>query len=224
MLWLKPTTWLAGLCRQVAAQRFWVAVVVAVFGAVLLHGLWRWLGVVVSEQDSTWAMWVATGAWWSAYVAQFAWPVLLLLFGGLGVWQRWYGSRLFRRMQKNHIRKGFDDVTWQDFEVLVAEVFRRHGFDVILQGGDQADGGIDVIVKRDGGVYLVQCKHWRAQRVGVKVVRELYGVVAAEGVDGGYVVTSGHFTPDAVSFAQGIALQLVNGRQLAALLADELEL
>ena len=81
-----------------------------------------------------------------------------------------------------------------------------------------------MIVRRDGCTYLVQCKHWQAQRVGVKVVRELYGVIAAEGVEGGYVITSGHFTPDAVDFAQGIAMQLINGRQLMALLADELEL
>ena len=139
------------------------------------------------------------------------------------MWQRWRGDSVFRRMQRQS-SQGFEQLSWQDFEALIAELFRRHGFEVEAQGGDHADGGIDVIVKRDECTYLVQCKHWQAQRVGVKVVRELYGVIAAEGVDGGYVITSGHFTPDAVDFAQGIAMQLINGRQLMALLADELEL
>ena len=57
-----------------------------------------------------------------------------------------------------------------------------------------------------------------------KLIPSLITHRCSEGVEGGYVITSGHFTPDAVDFAQGIAMQLINGRQLMALLADELEL
>ncbi len=42
-----------------------------------------------------------------------------------------------------------------------------------------------------------------ALKVGVDVVRELYGVMAAKGATGGFVVTSGRFTEDAKAFAQG---------------------
>lgn len=223
MLWMKPTKWLASLCRLVAAQRFWVSLLLAAVGALLWHGVWRYVATLTLAQEQT--LWVVLGiaVTWLVYALQWLWPLLMVLVGAWGAWQRWRGSRVFRRIQ-GRSKDGFEDITWQDFEVLVAELFRRHGFEVSLQGGDHPDGGIDAIVKRDGGVYLVQCKHWKAQRVGVKVVRELYGVVAAEGMDGGYVVTSGHFTPDAVDFAQGIAMQLINGRQLTALLDGELEL
>jgi restriction system protein len=52
------------------------------------------------------------------------------------------------------------------------------------------------------------------------VVRELYGVMAAEGVAGGYVVTSGTFTKDARQFAAGRNVELIDGQGLDALLRD----
>jgi restriction system protein len=45
--------------------------------------------------------------------------------------------------------------------------------------------------------FFVQCKHWSARLVDVKVVRELKGVIAGENATGGAVVTTGQFTRDA---------------------------
>jgi restriction system protein len=53
------------------------------------------------------------------------------------------------------------------------------------------DGGIDLVIRKDGNRYLVQCKQWRSQKVGVKVVREMFGLVAAEKAAGGIVICSG---------------------------------
>ncbi len=55
---------------------------------------------------------------------------------------------------------------------------------------------------KNGERFLVQCKHWRKEQVGVRVVRELNGVMAAAGAQGGYLVTGGRFTPDAREFAR----------------------
>ncbi|MCP6060176.1 restriction endonuclease, partial [Klebsiella pneumoniae] len=62
--------------------------------------------------------------------------------------------------------------------------------------------------------YLVQCKQWKALKVGVTVVREFFGVVAAEGVASGFIVASGTYTEEAKSFAQGRNIQLVGGSLL----------
>src|SRR5690606_18862722 len=91
------------------------------------------------------------------------------------------------------------DISWVDFERLVGEAFRLQGFEVQETGRASADGGIDLSLRRGGERYLVQCKHWRATKVGVQTVRELYGVMAASGAAGGYVVTSGAFTADAAN-------------------------
>lgn len=51
-------------------------------------------------------------------------------------------------------------------------------------------------------------------KVGVAVVRELYGVMTAQGAAGGFVVTSGSFTAEAVAFAQGRNVRLLDGKEL----------
>ena len=50
------------------------------------------------------------------------------------------------------------------------------------------------------------------------VVRELYGVMAAKGAAGGFVVTSGRFTEEATHFASGRNVQLIDGPKLHGLI------
>jgi restriction system protein len=81
---------------------------------------------------------------------------------------------------------------------------------------------VDLLLSRPGKngreKFLVQCKQWRAYKVSVDVVRELYGVMAARGATGGFVVTSGRFTDEAVSFASGRNVTLVDGPKLRGLI------
>ena len=62
---------------------------------------------------------------------------------------------------------------------------------------DGPDGGVDLRLRKNGQVVFVQCKQWKARSVGVKVVRELFGVMAAKNVKHGIVVTYGEFTSEA---------------------------
>lgn len=107
-----------------------------------------------------------------------------------------------------------ETISWREFEQLVGEAFRRRGFTVQETGQGGADGGIDLVLYRNGEKYLVQCKQWRRQLVSVNVVRELFGVMAAEGAKGGFVVISGRFTEDAKAFAKGRKLHLIEGTEL----------
>jgi restriction system protein len=123
-------------------------------------------------------------------------------------------GRLRRRQLLGHVAGGpatalVNSMTWQDFEQLVGEAFRQRGYKVRETGGGGADAGVDLQLERDGERHLVQYKQWRAQRVGVEVIRELYGAMAAQGAAGGWVVTSGAFTEPARQFAQGRNIQLI---------------
>lgn len=109
----------------------------------------------------------------------------------------------------------FAEMSWQDFERVTAEYFRQQGFAVAETSGSGADGGGDIVLARGADRYLVQCKQWRALRVGVEPVRELYGLIHACRAAGGFVVTSGTFTTDAKRFAEGREIALIDGMQLA---------
>ncbi|WAR43561.1 restriction endonuclease [Methylomonas rapida] len=109
-------------------------------------------------------------------------------------------------------------LSWQEFELLVGEAFRMRGYSVSETGGGGADGGIDLMLKKGGELFLVQCKQWRAFKVSVNIVRELYGVMAAQGATGGFVVTSGSFTEDAKSFAKGRNIELIDGSELSRMI------
>jgi restriction system protein len=120
-------------------------------------------------------------------------------------------------------QKNLPDISalkWREFEEFIGEAYRRQGYEVEERGGSGPDGGIDLILRKKDETVLVQCKHWEAEQVGVKIVRELYGVVASEGATKGIVVTTGHFTSDAELFAHGKPLSLIRGNELSRLVED----
>lgn len=147
-----------------------------------------------------------------ALAGQYLLPLWFGIGALLSAFRRGKAARLHEAVARHPDALG--GMSWQEFEILVGEYFRHQGYSVTDNGGGGADGGVDVVLHGSDGSYLVQCKHWRALRVGVQPVRELYGVMAAHGAVGGFVVTSGEFTEDAHRFADGLALTLVNGATL----------
>jgi restriction system protein len=108
-------------------------------------------------------------------------------------------------------------LSWQEFEQLVGEAYRRQGYDIEETGGGGADGGIDLLLRGNNETVVVQCKQWKTYQVGVDKVRELLGVVSATNASRGVLVSSGSFTNDAKSFAANNPITLVDGPALAKL-------
>jgi restriction system protein len=111
---------------------------------------------------------------------------------------------------------------WKRFEELCAGVFLAKGYDAqVTELG--ADGGIDIHLFKPGTekpLGIIQCKAWNSRRVGVKPVRELYGVMAAEETPLGIFIASGDFTDDARSFAKGKHIKLLTGRDLLGMIKE----
>ena len=125
-----------------------------------------------------------------------------------------------KRQKLLEAQSGLDTLramSWRELEQLVSEAYRRQGYQVQETGQGGADGGIDLVLRRDGQVTLVQCKHWRTQRVGAPVVREQFGLQAHHQAAAVIVVTTGDFTPEAKSFAEGKPIELMAGPELLAL-------
>ena len=79
-----------------------------------------------------------------------------------------------------------------------------------------ADGGIDLILRKDGQTTLVQCKQWQNRQVGVKIVREMYGLLLHHHAAAVKIVALGNYTPDARRFAQDKPIELIHGGDLLA--------
>jgi restriction system protein len=109
-------------------------------------------------------------------------------------------------------------LSWKEFEELIAEAYRRKGYSVVENYGCGPDGGIDLVLKKSGNRFLVQCKRWKYQKVDVRVVREMYGLMAAEHASGVIIITSGLFTQEAKLFAENKPIDLVEGHQLVDLI------
>lgn len=75
-------------------------------------------------------------------------------------------------------------------------------------------------LKKDGALHLVQCKNWKSIKVGVKVVREMYGVMIAEQASSMKIIISGLFTQEAKNFAENKPIDLIDGAQLEKLIVN----
>lgn len=201
-----------------AALPWWVGVASAIITYVVLHRY------AIAEMPTR----VVPGQMGQMLVSQMVkalsiygqYIVPLVLLGG--ALASWLGRRkrqeLVRSVAANQSGDALRQMTWRDFERLVGEVFRMRGYVVAETGGGGADGGIDLRLRKGNELALVQCKQWRAFKVPVTVVRELYGVMVAQGAAQGFVVTSGQFTADARAFASGRNIKLIDGQTLAALI------
>ena len=111
-------------------------------------------------------------------------------------------------------------MSWRQFELLCGEAFRRKGYLVEENGLGGADGGVDLILRAGGERVLVQCKRWQTFKVGVREVRELFGILAADHADRAVFVSSGAYTAEDQTFAKGKPLQLIDGHALLELVRE----
>jgi len=207
------------LIDLVALLPWWLGVILAVVSHVGLHAL----AVRPIEVHGAVGSGLPLQALWrgAALAGQYIVPILCLAGAVVSAWRRHSRKRLLEQATGSQAVRVIDGMSWQQFEQLVGESLRRRGFSVRETGQGGADGGVDLVATRNGETYLVQAKHWRAQRVGVEVIRELYGVMAAKGAAGGFLVTSGRFTDEAKAFAKGRNVELVNGARLREWIEDE---
>ncbi|MEW6301824.1 MAG: restriction endonuclease [Verrucomicrobiota bacterium] len=141
---------------------------------------------------------------------------LALIVAGFNAWQA--RAATLRLLRENIDLDWVMRLNWREFEARLADVYRLQGYHVEHLGGHGPDGGVDLRLRKDGETILVQCKHWRAWRVGVRVVRELYGILHAEHATRAILITSGRFTADAERFAAGKPIDLINDTKLLDLL------
>ncbi|MGJ7605580.1 restriction endonuclease [Variovorax sp. LT1R20] len=111
-------------------------------------------------------------------------------------------------------------IEWRRFEALCEALYAQAGFTTRSQSHG-ADGGVDIWLysKHSDVPRVVQCKHWRSNPVGVKEMREFFGVMASHQLKSGTYVTSSTFTAEAIAFAKTNGIHAQDGTALLELIS-----
>src|SRR5206468_4017056 len=99
-------------------------------------------------------------------------------------------------------------IDWFQFEKLIALVYQKLGYAVTRRGGANPDGGIDLIIEKDGQRVAVQCKQWKTWTVGVRNVREFLGALTHAKVQRGIFITPKGYTGDAKKLADEHGIEI----------------
>lgn len=152
---------------------WWLGLSIAVLSYVLLHPLAETpVPTATSPGDIAGpitAQVIRTGA----MIGQYFLPIIFVFGAGASALKAYRNKKLLTEAKETTGSADLMDLSWEDFEHLVGEAFREHGFSV-SETAPGPDGGVDLEVRKDGELHLVQCKRWRARKVGVEIVRELY--------------------------------------------------
>lgn len=115
-----------------------------------------------------------------------------------------------------------DKLSGIEFENVCQVLVEKMGFTTQTTKAS-GDGGIDLIAYNHqpllSGKYIIQCKRY-AGSVGEPIIRDLYGVIMSERANKGILMTTGHFTKSAISFAEGKPIELIDGIKLKELLTQ----
>lgn len=107
---------------------------------------------------------------------------------------------------------------WFQFEKVVGHIYQKLGYAVTRRGGANPDGGIDLIVEKDGQKAAVQCKQWKAWNVGVKTIREFLGALTDASIQKGIFITVRGYTGEAKQLAEKHGIVILNETELCRML------
>ena len=111
------------------------------------------------------------------------------------------------------------DLSWEGYRSLIADIFRREGYEVF--GGEGADGDvIDIEVVRGAKRILVNCQLRGLSQIGVEPIDEMAQVADHNGADGVFIISDGDFAPEAWSLAEERAIVLIDRETLLGLVLD----
>jgi restriction system protein len=107
-----------------------------------------------------------------------------------------------------------------EFEEIVGNMYSKFGYSVERTPMTN-DFGRDLILKKDGKMTFVECKRYdRDTPIGRRPLQLFYGVMVNMKADAGIFVTTSSFAKTAVNFAGETGIKLIDGYELATLMAQ----
>ena len=124
-------------------------------------------------------------------------------------------ERLKREEQKNEKQKQYTYWSSLDpykFEIEIAALYQKLGYTAEVTKGS-GDGGIDIVLSKDGTNGIVQCKRYNS-KVGPATIRDLYGTMQHGKWRFGYVVCPAGFSAKAFEFSKNKNIKLIGFKRI----------
>ena len=142
----------------------------------------------------------------------------LLIGAGAFAWiRKWEG------LPAKPAKPGLESLDWPSFELLVAEIYRRKGYQIEISSGFGSAGGRDLLFKQGTEIILVECKHWKAvknYKISAPEITNLYQWVMSEPGQKGVFITTGDYMEDAKEFVVGKPIQLMGLAEIKKLMSS----
>jgi restriction system protein len=141
-------------------------------------------------------------------------PFMALPFAGLSVYiayRQWRGSAGVDPGERLSTLRA---MPWEEFSTLLNEAYRRQGYSVAPAEGP----GYDFKLTKGGRTFLLQCRRWKVNQVGVAPIRELADAVARTEAYKGICISAGEFSEPARKLTSTEPVSLVSGSELVQLI------
>lgn len=106
-------------------------------------------------------------------------------------------------------------MSWQEFSAVLESAYRREGYAVRRL----ERGAADLVLERDGRCTLVAAKRWKVARAGTQPLRALSEAPGSSAPVERLYIAAGEVSEQARAYAAAHGVRVVEGAELAALLA-----
>ena len=117
-------------------------------------------------------------------------------------------------MSWDQIYAMMDSMDGIEYEHFCARVLRADGYTDVYTTKASGDHGADILAKKDGKRFAIQCKRYE-QNVGAKAVQQVYAAKAYYGADIAVVMSNTQFTRQAREEAEILGVLLWPGTTVA---------
>lgn len=106
-----------------------------------------------------------------------------------------------------------------DFEEAVGEMFRKHGFSNVRITPSKLDGGVDIIMEKNGDTYGVQCKKYDPESyIKIEIVKALIPSCQRLGIVHPVFVTTAKYSAHTRHYMQEEDMWLIDGSELVSMM------
>ena len=108
------------------------------------------------------------------------------------------------------------DLTEVEFKKLINKIFKQRGYTIV--DIELCHDSVDLVLQQDNEMTYVQYEHWKDKEIELRTITFLHDIMKDDNVRFGIVITSGEFTPDALEYAIGKTILLINGIDLTQMI------